>query len=451
MRRLSRFMVRGSCVLTGLVMFCHDARAAGFFIREQSASALGTAFAGVTAAAEDPSHMFFNPAALGFQHGVQAQAVGSPIVPRAKLENATASTVFGNPIGGRSTKGDIAEDAVVPALYGTFEISPQWSLGLGISAPFGLASQYPDGWVGRYHAIDSELRTININPTVAFRPIPQLAVGFGVQIQYAEARLTNAIDFGTIGTLRGIPGLTPGSPATDGKVELEGDDWAAGVTFGIVGDLTPTTRIGFAYRSAVDHTLSGDVDFTPDAAGVGAAISAATGLFRDTGGKADLTTPETFSFGFVQKLGERFDLRGEAALMRWSRFEELRVRFDNPVQPDSVTEENWKDSWFFALGGTFRATDWLRLRIGVAHDQTPIEATYRTPRIPDNDRTWIAFGATFEPAPWFSLDAGYTHIFVEDSEVRLTAAGVGNATRGNLRAQYDSSIDIVTVAGRIRF
>ncbi len=451
MRDLRRFILSGSCVLTGLTMLCGDARAAGFFIREQSASALGTAFAGVTAAAEDPSHMYFNPAALGFQDGVQAQAVGSLIVPRAKLENATASTVLGSPISGRSSKGDVAEDVVVPALYGTWQVSPQWYVGLGVTAPFGLTTQYPDDWVGRYHGIDSELRTININPTLAFRPIPQLAVGFGLQIQYAEARLTNAIDFGTIGTLQGIPGLTPGSPATDGKAELEGDDWAAGVTFGIVGDLTPTTRIGLAYRSEVDHTLSGDVDFTLDPAGVGAAISAATGLFRDTGAKADLTTPETFSVGFVQKIGERFDVRGEAALMRWSRFDELRVRFDNPVQPDGVTEENWEDSWFFALGGTWQASDSLRLRIGVAHDQTPIKEKFRTPRIPGNDRTWIAFGATFEPAPWFSLDVGYTHIFVEDSEVRLTAAGVGNATRGNLSAEYDNSIDIVTVAGRIRF
>lgn len=439
MRHKSGFI--GLLLLSGAIS---ESQAAGFFIREQSAAALGTAFAGVTAAAEDPSHLFFNPAALAFQEGVQAQAATSWIMPRAKLASATASTAVGAPISGRSRKGDIAEDAVVPVFYGTYQMSPQWHIGLGVSAPFGLTTQYPDNWVGRYHGVDSELRTININPTVAFRPNPQLAIGFGVQIQYVEARLTNAIDFGTL-----AGGVS--NPLTDGSAELEGDDWAAGVTFGIIGDLTPTTRLGFAYRSQVSHTLQGDVDFTLDAAGIGAAISAATGLFRDTGAKADLTTPESFSFGFVQKLSDRFDVRGEAALMRWSRFEELRVRFDNPVQPDSITEQQWNDSWFFALGGTWRATEALRLRVGIAHDQTPIQAKYRTPRVPDNDRTWLAFGATYEPTPWLSVDFGYTHIFVQDSEVRLTAAGVGNATRGNLTAQYDNSIDIITLAGRIRF
>jgi long-chain fatty acid transport protein len=430
--------------LLALAVPTTEAEAAGFFIREQTAAALGTAFAGVTAAAEDPSHLFFNPAALGFQEGIQVQAATSVIVPQSKLETATASTAGGAPISGRGSKGDIAEDAVVPVFYGTYQGSPQWHIGLGVNAPFGLTTQYPDNWVGRYHSIDSELRTININPTVAFRPSPQLAIGFGVQIQYVDARLTSAIDFGTI-----AGGVS--NPLTDGKSELEGDDWAAGFTFGIIGDLTPTTRLGLAYRSQVDHTLKGNVDFTLDAAGVGAAISAATGLFRDTGAKANLTTPESVSFGFVHKLSDRLDVRGEAALMRWSRFEELRVRFDNPVQPDSVTEQRWNDSWFFALGATWRATDGLRLKFGIAHDQTPVQARYRTPRVPDNDRSWIAFGATYEPTPWLTVDFGYTHIFVEDSEVRLTAAGVGNATRGNLTAQYDNSIDIVTLAGRIRF
>lgn len=437
---LAAALVLGAGCLAG----ASDAAAAGFFIREQSASGLGTAFAGVTAAAEDPSHMFFNPAALGFQEGIRAQAIGSLILPRAELEEATATTAGGAPISGRTHKGDVAEDALVPTFYGSWQLSPQWYVGLGVNAPWGLTTRYPDDWVGRYHGIDSELRSVNVGPTVALRPVPGFAIGAGLQIQYVDARLTNAVDFGTIGG-------GASSPATDGKAELEGDDWALGFTLGLIADLTASTRVGLAYRSEVEHTLEGDVDFTLDGAGVGAAISAATGTFVDTGAKADVTTPESVSFGFVQQLAEGWDLRGEAAFMRWSRFEELRVRFDNPAQPDSVTEENWDDSWFFALGSTYRAREDLRLRIGVAHDQTPIRAKFRTPRIPGNDRTWIAVGATWEPAPWLSLDVGYTHIFVEDSEVRLTAAGVGNATRGNLSARYDNGIDIVTLAGRIRF
>lgn len=421
-----------------------QALAAGFFIREQSASALGTAFAGVTAAAEDPSHMFFNPGALGFQEGVQAQATGGLILPRVKLENASATTVSNAPISGRSRKGDVAEDPVVPTIYGSWQLSPQWYVGLGVSAPWGLTTEYPDNWVGRYHGINSELRTININPALAVRPIPQLSIGFGAQIQYAETKLTNAIDFGTI-----AGGVS--NPATDGKVELEGNDWGLGFTLGFVADVTPTTRIGLAYRSKVEHTFKGDADFTLDSSGLGAVISGLTGAFVDTGAKAALTTPESAAFGFVQKLTDRWDLRGEAALMRWNRFDELRVRFDNPNQPDNVTEQNWDDSWFLALGSTFRLRQDLLLRVGIAHDEAPVRTKFRTPRIPDNDRTWIAFGASFEPGPWLSVDIGYAHIFVEDSQVRLTAAGVGNATRGNLSAEYDNGIDIVTIAARLSF
>ncbi|GBD43207.1 Putative outer membrane protein [bacterium HR40] len=421
-----------------------EACAAGFFIREQSTSALGTAFAGVTAAAEDPSHMYFNPAALGFQEGVQAQAAASVILPRARLEEATASTAGGGPIAGRTEKGDIAEDAAVPAIYGSWQLSEAWHLGLGVNAPFGLSTQYPDDWVGRYHGIDSTLRTLNVNPAVAFRPIPGLAVGFGIQIQYAEAELSSAIDFGT------LAGGTS-NPLTDGKVRLDGNDWGWGVTFGIVGDITASTRLGFAWRSKVEHTLVGDADFTFDSAGLGAIISGLTGAFVDTGAKAELTTPESFSFGFVQKLTDTLDVRGEAAFMRWSRFQELRVEFDNPAQPDSVTDEFWKDSWFFALGTSWRPWPGLTLRAGVAYDQSPVRARYRTPRIPDNDRSWVALGVSWEPIAGVSLEAGYTHIFVEDSDVRLTATGTGNLARGNLAARYENGIDIVTLGARLRF
>ena len=107
----------------------------------------------------------------------------------------------------------------------------------------------------------------------------------------------------------------------------------------------------------------------------------------------------------------------EAAWTEWSSFKELRVEFDNPAQPDSVTEHNWQDSWFLALGATYRPRENLTLRVGVAYDQAPVREAYSTPRIPDGDRTWLSFGVGWTPIPWLSLDAALTHLFVEDTAV----------------------------------
>lgn len=424
-----------------------DARAAGFALKEQSASALGYAFAGATAAAEDASFAFFNPAAFALQPDRTFVAVASVIAPRSELRGASASTVLGTPIGGRTHRGDIAKDAFVPALYAGWRVVPEITLGLQINAPFGLETGYPGNWVGRYHAIDSMLRTVTVTPTVAVKPTSGFAFGIGLQVQHAKARLTNAIDFGTIGAAAGIPGAVPN--AQDGRAELEGDSLGVGLVAGLLWEPWEGTRLGVGYRSRVRHNLRGDVDFTPDGAGIAATLSALTGRFVDTGAEARVTLPDQLSVGLHQELGEDVAVVAEAQLTRWSLFDELRIRFDNPAEADSVTGEHWEDSWFFAVGALWRPTDALTVRLGAAHDQTPIRNRYRTPRIPDNDRWWLAAGLSWRVGTNVAVDLAYTHILVEDSRVRLSTAGIGNTFRGNLTARYDSAIDIVTLAGRI--
>jgi long-chain fatty acid transport protein len=155
-----------------LVLTAQQALAAGFAIREQSGTAQTSAFAGATSAAKDVSYMYFNPAALALQDGHQAHVSLSYILPESKFKDgdATTSAAIGGgiAIGGGDNAGDIGEDALVPALYLSTELTEGLTLGLGVTAPFGLTTEIDDGWIGRYHALDSELRSFNINPAVAF-------------------------------------------------------------------------------------------------------------------------------------------------------------------------------------------------------------------------------------------------------------------------------------------
>ena len=136
----------------------------------------------------------------------------------------------------------------------------------------------------------------------------------------------------------------------------------------------------------------------------------------------------------------------------WSVFDELRIEFDNAAQGDSVTREDWKDTWFASLGATYRPLDspWT-LRAGVAYDQTPLDTGTRTPRIPDGDRYWLSAGASYRPLPWLSLTAAYTHLFVDDAELDLGTSDTGSTFRGNLTGSYESSVDIVAVSARLLF
>ncbi|HYN38120.1 MAG TPA: outer membrane protein transport protein, partial [Rhodospirillales bacterium] len=374
---------------------------------------------------------------------------GNIIAPQLKLNAVRGSTGAGVPLAGNEGGSDVGEDAFVPVLYAMWDIQRSFGLeeniklGVGVNVPFGLETDYRDNWIGRYYALHSKVRTINVNPALAWEPLEGLAVAAGVQAQYIDARLTNAIDFGTIGAAFGG---TPGQ--NDGLGKVDGHDLGWGYNLGLLWEPWTGTRLGIAWRSAIEHTLHGDGNFTLDAAGVGARVQAATGLFQDGGMQSDLTTPETLSFGVHHDIDAQWSVMGEAQWTRWSRFHELKIEFDNPAQPDSITEQEWRDTWFVALGATFRPDEAWTLRGGVAWDQDPTSDSRRTPRIPTDNRYWLSFGAGWKPLPGLTLDAGYTHIFLKNSSIDLAAGDRGNRLRGNLSAQVEGAVDIIALQAR---
>ncbi|MGI9451508.1 MAG: OmpP1/FadL family transporter, partial [Geminicoccaceae bacterium] len=236
----------------------------------------------------------------------------------------------------------------------------------------------------------------------------------------------------------------------DGEAKVELDDWGFGYNLGFLYEPTEHTRFGLAYRSGIDHDAKGDAEFDQGSSGVGAAISGATGLFVDTGASLSVSTPATLSLGAHHDLNDQVAIMGEVAWTDWSTFDELRVQFDN-AQGDSVTEEDWDDSFFVAAGASYQALPNLKIRGGIAYDESPIPDETRTPRVAGNDRYWVSLGADYLPWSGLSFSASYTHIFVEDGDIDLPATDEGNRFRGNLSGTYENQIDIITLSGTIHF
>lgn len=444
-----RALVAGTSFVLFTCLTATVASAAGFAVREQSASAQGSAYAGVSAGGDDVSSIFYNPATLTLYKGVNVSAQAAWIIPDVELGNASASTILGTPITG-SNSGNIAPEAFVPAFYASWQLSPDWFLGFSFNAPFGLTTSADQGWIGRYHGLGSRLRTYNAEPTLAWKATPWLSIGASVQVQYSDARLTSAIDLGTLGTSQAVPGGLPGDPSQDGIAIIEGDDWSYGYAVGILITPRPDTRIGIGYRSAIDIDLEGAAEFGLSA--YGEVLAALSGALQTTGGRASITTPETLSLGVKHDLAPQWTLGAELAWTRWSRFNQLVVTFDNPAQPSELTEENWTDSYFLALGLTYQANEKLRLRTGIAFDEGVVpDADRRTPRIPDSDRYWLSFGLGYDIAENMTLDAAYTHIFSPDADMNLRATDPGNAGWGDLNGTFSSSADILNTSLTMRF
>lgn len=429
--------IRKGCIpaaICSLTIITSAAYGAGFAVMEQSVKGLGNAYAGGAAAAEDASTIFYNPAGLTRLPGTEFIAGVHSIIPYARFRNEGSVHATGLPLTG-TDGGDAGNTILLPNLYYSNRVNDRLSAGLGVFVPFGLNTEYDSSWVGRYHAVESDLKTLNVNPAAGYRLTEKLSVGAGLDLQYVRAELSNAIDFGTIFGSLGVPGMVP--QGNDGFVKLKGDNWSWGYNIGALYEFTDNTRTGIAYRSRIKQKLDGTADFS------GVPSPNPTGRFQDTGIRADATLPDTLSLSHWHNFTRAFAAMADITWTNWSTFNELRVKFANPLESDAVTTTQWKDRFRYSIGAVYTPGPWV-FRTGVAYDKTPVpDAAHRTPRIPDGDRTWLALGLGYRLSEKTSLDMGYAHLLVKSPEIRKAAAGE-DQLRGGLSGSYESKVDIIS-------
>jgi long-chain fatty acid transport protein len=417
---------------------------------EQSGKELGQAFAGATTNTEDGSAVFFNPGALGRFSGRQLTVAGHLVSPSIRFHDEgsrLALPVGGAPLTG-GDGGDAGQTIFVPNFYYVQEIGPRLVFGLGLNAPFGLHTDYDPDWKGRYHSITAELQTVSLRPALALRIGKHLSVGGTIAAQYAYARLSNAIDFGTL-CLASLPpptcgrlGLAP--QRADGRFEVEGDDLAWGYGLGALYAFNDDTRIGVSYRSAIDQDIEGDAEFTVPHAAL--PLTRGGTLFTNTGARTDLALPDSVALGVFHRLHPRWTVAADVLWMRWSRFKELRIRFDS-AQPDTVSPQQWEDTVRYALGLSWQPRQRLTLRMGVAYDESPVPSPqFRSPIAPDSDRFWLAAGASYRVSASGTVHLGYAHLFVHAPHVDNPSL-----TGDTLTGRYQGDIDVLSLQLDWRF
>ncbi|MBV9489076.1 MAG: outer membrane protein transport protein [Verrucomicrobia bacterium] len=461
-------------------------RAGSFELHEQSVSGLGTAYAGAAAQAEDASTIFFNPAGMALLDRGEVQAGGQGLFPHAQFHNEGSQlrapgTIFnGEPLTGIES-GDAGRDKLLPNAYFSQPLfrHPRYgdlSIGFGLSVPFGLETNYDPTWVGRYAALRSKLTTFDLQPTIAYRFLDRISIGAGLDVQYASARLSQAVDFGAIGGQvlatqffpalpPAIRGATQGAFAAagfvpqgrDGISELTGDGWDVGFTLGGIveyykGDensILQDGRFGISYRSGITHDVKGSAQFrnVPALAAPGSPVpfpqpAALQTAFTNQSVSARLDLPEIYHFSIYQRFLRRFAVLGDIEWTRWGRLQTIPVTFSNPLTPSEALNLQYKDSLRYALGFEWYASKAWTFRLGFAYDETPIRsAETRSPRIPDENRYFVSAGLQYKPASWLAFDLGYAHLFASNAQVDYT-----DSQGHNLRGYFDASVDIVSAS-----
>lgn len=382
-------------VVSALLVISGSAAGSGFALIEQSASGMGNAFAGGAAVAEDASTVFFNPAGMSRLSGKQIVVAVHSITPSAKFTDSN----------GVASGGDAGSTAIVPNAYFTMETKPGWRFGLGVNAPFGLQTLYESNWVGKSQAIKSKLDTLNVNPSVSYQASEALSLGVGLDYQQINGELSN--DGGAI----------------LGTSVVKGSDKAWGYNFGALYNLDAKTRVGVAYRSAISYTLTGTV--TTNLPAANGPVSLAVKL------------PDTWSFSALHKMNETYEVMADVTWTGWSTFKQVNVV---NASGTSITNtiENWKDTVRVAVGATHHYNSQWSARAGLAYDQSPVPNEFRTARIPDNDRTWLALGGQYKLSSAGAIDFGYAHLFVKNSSINSATPAPA------LVGTYKNAVDIIS-------
>lgn len=388
--------------------------AAGFAINEQSVSSMGTAFAGRSSSADDATTVFGNPAGMARVKREQVSAGAALIFARTDIDDARGT--FGG-----SNDGDMVPTVGVPMGYYVKPLDDKWAFGLGVYVPFGLITDYESGFAGRYFGDRSEVRVITLQPTVSYRINDQLSVGFGPTINRIDGELTSAV----------LNPLSLGS--NDGKVKVKGDDTALGFNAGVLFELDPRTRFGLTYHSKVDYTLKGDTTVS----GSGFVLGSSAGKYDAS---LDVETPESVDFSVTHDLNDTWTLYAGSTWTRWSRLEEIKVENKGvggllgPALTTITEEQDWRDTWSYAVGAAYKLNRQWTLRAGLAYDQSPARNEFRSPRIPTDDRKILSLGAAWSPSDDMTIDVAYSYLKEDDAKIDQTSP-----IKGSYSATYKNS------------
>ena len=407
--------------------------ASGFQLMEQNASGIGNAFAGSAAVGENASTIYYNPAAMT---RLQAHEISAGLValkPSLRFKDQGSSVGL---LDGAGNGGDAGDWAYVPNVYASWAINKDIYLGLGISSPFGLKSDYKDRWLGAAQSQLYEVKTININPSLAWRATDKVSLGFGLNWQKVDVKYDRLAGAYALGPLQ-LDRITA-------KARFDDDAW--GWNGGVLFELSPTMRVGLSYRSRIKYHTSGDIKLHSDGSAVGnATLAALTAMSAQSNIKGNITLPDSFIISVAQNLSNRWEMLGDLSWTGWSsipKFDLIRTSgVLNGTQAQRL-DTNFRDTWRIALGANYKYNDQWKLKYGIAYDQTPVKRSEtRLVQLPDNDRLWLSFGTQWMPNKGSRLDLGLSYLYVRDTKInKLVNTSSQGYEGGRVTGKYDGSL-----------
>ncbi|MFT7684374.1 MAG: long-chain fatty acid transport protein [Moritella dasanensis] len=365
--------------------------AGGFQLSEHSAAGIGRANAGEAAIADSAAVIANNAAAITRFNSMQVSINGAYLAPNVRVTGNGPDEIVNNQL----TSNDVVDHVLVPSIYIVAPINDSWSWGIGIFSDFGAATEYPDDYLAGSIAGETTLETLNVNPNIAYKLNDNFSIGLGVSAVYGQAKLTR-----TLGILADASNVNNGTnfERSDTAQSLEGEGVGYGFNAGLLWELNNDHRFGLSYRSNVDIDMEGDYStFTQPGA--------------IAKGELTLNLPSIAEFSGFHQISAPFALHYSVVMTGWDVFEEISGTVDG--QEVLQKDENFENSFKYALGATYDISSSLKLRAGISYDETP-NVNDVSISLPDSNRMSYSAGASYSFNDTNSLDFGFTFVDVEE-------------------------------------
>lgn len=476
------------------------AQASGYKLNEQGASGAGNAYAGRAAVVEDASVVFYNPAGMVKLERAELTVGASYLKASGSFSptsytNAAGKTYTAEDLGPYSDGGDFLGPATIPYAYYARPINDKFAAGFGIFVPFGTNTDYKNDFIGGGFADQTQLTSVEFQPAVAYRLNDQLSFGFGLDVTYMKGLLSKQVDTVPYNEALSPVDMTTGSPAPltpeqwasfqgfENHYEVEGDDWSFGYNLSMMWDINTDITLGVTYRSQMDFELRGDSKFAQKegvvalyapAPGTHLIVPADAGYANETGTAPDgtipnqgsevpISTPQSLTVSYAHQLTNELQLVAGATWTQWSVFEDFDV-ISTESELGKIEalgglgngyighiEENWNDTTAIAIGANYQLNDDWLLRAGYANDQSPVTNTYRTARVPDNDRQWLSTGVNYRVNEDLDMDFAFSYMFFEDTEISEYNRDLAGDPKDLTNLQGEYSMDAMGISFQVNY
>ncbi|MFA8343650.1 MAG: OmpP1/FadL family transporter [Rhodothermaceae bacterium] len=405
-----------------ILIFSTSLLASGFQINEHGARgmAMGGAYVGL---ANDASAAYMNPAAVAFLNGTKLSLGATYIAPM--------STFTGD--NDHFTKSwDLKKRFFTPInVYFTHKLNDKVGIGFAVNNPFGLGTEWPGNWDGRYSTVETEIRTFNFTPTVSYKFSEKFSASVGFSVSYADVLINRKIQVAhpQLGYLG------------DADTKMEGDTWSYGFIAAVMYKPSESLSLGAVFKSQINYEFEGDAT-TELPQNVPSAMSA---LFPKGSIDAPLNAPAVLTAGLAYKANEKFTVTADFQYNMWSSYDKLQVNFKEWVNPSDgtnklISHRDYEDSYIARVGAEYRTSERLALRAGFYYDKNPVKDERLDPTLPDADRIGFNAGFGVKLSDNLSMDVAYLYLHFIDRTIDNSQEFLPIApTPVSLNGKYESN------------